>query len=150
MVARLAASFETIVGLKDSSGSLATLFESRTLHDGAFNTASGPDGLIVAAQAIGVDACVSGNANLVPELVVSMVQAARRGDMVTARAQQAQLDAVRRILGDGADLSLFKAMCARRGIPIGDVRAPLMSASAEKIEACWQAISAIGVIPAPA
>lgn len=150
MVFRLAEDFPNIVGLKDSSGSLATLFASRSLHGGAFNTASGPDGLILAGQAIGLDACVSGNANFVPELVVGIVDAARRGDLVTARRLQSQLDEVRALLGDGADLSLFKAMCARRGVPIGDVRAPLAAASVEKIEACWQVINALGVIPVTA
>ena len=70
----------------DSSGSLATLFAARSLQGGAFNTASGPDGLILAAQAIGMDACVSGNANFVPELVVGIVRAAKRGDLDAARA----------------------------------------------------------------
>lgn len=145
MVFRLADAFPNITGLKDSSGSLATLFASRALHDGAFNTASGPDGLILAGQAIGLDACVSGNANFVPELVVAIVNAVRQSDLVTARTLQSQLDEVRRVLGDGADLSLFKAMCARRGIPIGTVRQPLYPASAEKVEACWQALSSLGV-----
>jgi 4-hydroxy-tetrahydrodipicolinate synthase len=146
LVFRLADAFPNILGLKDSSGSLATLFASASLQGGAFNTASGPDGLILAAQAIGVDACVSGNANYVPELVISIYEAGRRGDFETGRTLQATLDQVREIVGDGADLSLFKAMCARRGVPVGDVRAPLLKASAEKIEACWQALSSAGVI----
>jgi 4-hydroxy-tetrahydrodipicolinate synthase len=149
MVFRLADDFPNITGLKDSSGSLATLFASRQLHDGAFNTASGPDGLILAGQAIGLDACVSGNANFVPELVVGIVEAARRGNPNTARTLQSQLDVVRRVLGDGADLSLFKAVCARRGIPIGTVRRPLYPASSEKVESCWQELANLGVFVAP-
>jgi 4-hydroxy-tetrahydrodipicolinate synthase len=145
----LAETHPNITGLKDSSGSVATLFASRHLHDGTFNTASGPDGLILAGQAIGLDACVSGNANFVPELVVGIVEAVRQGDLDTARALQSQLDEVRRVLGDGADLSLFKAMCARRGIPIGTVRLPLRPASAEKVEACWRALSDRGVFMTP-
>lgn len=150
LVVRLANAFPNLIGLKDSGGALATLFASRGLHDGAFNTASGPDGLIAAAQAVGIDACVSGNANFVPELVVALLNAAKRGDMVEARVLQAQLDEVRRLLGDGSDLSVFKAMCARRGVPVGDVRPPLKRATAEKIDASWQAITALGVIPVEA
>lgn len=149
MVFRLVDACPNITGLKDSSGALATLFASRQLLEGQFNTASGPDGLILAGQAIGLDACVSGNANFVPELVVGIVNAARQGDLETARTLQRNLDEVRRILGDGADLSLFKAMCARRGVPIGTVRLPLPRASAEKIESCWQAISNLGVFASP-
>ncbi len=150
LVFKLAAAFPNVIGLKDSNGALATLFASRSLQGGAFNTASGADSLILAGQALGLDACVSGNANFVPELVVGLIHAAKLGDLETARGLQMQLDAVRRILDDGADLSLFKAMCAKRGVPVGDTRAPLRRASGERIEACWQAINAIGVIPVSA
>lgn len=149
MVFRLAEACPNVTGLKDSSGSLATLFACRRLRDGEFNTASGPDSLIMAGQAIGLDACVSGNANFVPELIVGIVNAVRQGDLVSARALQEQLDEVRRILGDGADLSLFKAMCARRGVSIGTVRQPLRPASAEKVESSWQEISNLGVFVTP-
>jgi dihydrodipicolinate synthase/N-acetylneuraminate lyase len=147
LVVRLADAFPNIVGLKDSSGSLATLFASRDLNGGTFNAASGSDSIVLAGQAIGLDACVSGNANVVPELVVATLDTARRGDLAAARVFQACLDEVRRILGDGSDLSLFKAMCARRGIPVGDVRAPLRKASAEKIDACWEQLSALRALP---
>ena len=150
LVVRLAQEFPNYIGLKDSSGSLATLFASRSLQDGAFNTASGPDGLMMAGQAIGLDAAVSGNGNYIPELIVALVTATKNGDLEAARMYQAQLDEARRLLGDGADLSLFKAMCAKRGVNVGTVRAPLRTASTEKIEACWQAINAIGVIPVSA
>lgn len=146
LVFRLAEAFPNVTGLKDSSGSLAILFASRSLHGGAFNTASGPDGLILAAQAIGIDACVAGNANYLPELVVSLYEAVQRGDLETGRRLQAQLDDARRILGDGSDLSLFKAMCARRGVPIGDVRAPLRPAAVERVDAAWHALEAAGIM----
>lgn len=149
MVFRLADACPNITGLKDSSGSLATLFASHQLRNGQFNTASGPDGLILAGQAMGLDACVSGNANFVPELVVGIVTAVRKGDLETARTLQRHLDEIRRVLGDGADLSLFKAMCARRGIPIGSVRLPLRRAAAETVEACWQVVSNLGVFVSP-
>lgn len=147
LVIRLASAFPNIIGLKDSSGSLATLFASRGLQDGAFNTASGPDGLILAGQAIGLDACVSGNANIVPELVVALLNAAKAGDLEQGRSLQARLDEVRRIVGDGADLSLYKAVCARRGIPVGDVRAPLARASAQQISACWEQLGDVLALP---
>lgn len=147
LVVQLAQAFPNVIGLKDSSGSLATLFASRSLQGGTFNAASGSDSVVLAGQAIGCDACVSGNANFVPELVVETLETARRGDLEAARILQARLDEVRRILGDGSDLSLFKAMCTKRGIPMGDVRAPLRKASAEKISACWEQLNATQALP---
>jgi dihydrodipicolinate synthase/N-acetylneuraminate lyase len=147
LVIQLAGDFENIVGLKDSSGSLATLFAARGLKDGRFNSASGPDGLIMAGQAIGLNACVAGNANFVPELIVGIFAAVHDGDLIRARALQEQLDAVRRLAGDGSSLSMFKGLCARRGVPIGDVRAPLRRESAGAVDVCWQAVQALSVLP---
>src|SRR5690606_36810701 len=118
------------------SGSQGTLFANRSLQGGTFNAASGSDSIVLAGQAVGLDACVSGNANFVPELVVETFNTAKRGDLEAASILQARLDEVRRFLGDAADLPVFNVMCARCGIPVGDVRAPLGNASAEKISAC--------------
>lgn len=146
LVIRITEDFENVIGLKDSSGSLATLFAARSLKGGAFNTASGPDGLIMAGQAIGLDACVAGNANYIPELVVSVFNAVQQGDLKTARQLQALVDAVRRLTGDGASLSMFKGLCARRGVLIGDTRAPLPRETNQAVDACWQALHALNVL----
>lgn len=149
VIKRLAELFPNIAGLKDSSGSLATLSASRQLRGGDFNTATGQDGLMLAGAAMGVDACVSGNANVVPELVVALQKAAADGDLPRARELQTTLDAVRAILRDGADLSLFKGMLAQRGLAVGSVRAPLMQASDATLTACWQALTALSLDLSP-
>lgn len=149
VIRRLVDRFPNVVGLKDSSGSLATLAACRQIRNGSFNTAVGPDGLILAGAAMGIDACVSGNANVVPELVVALHAAASQGDLPRARALQGRLDAVRAILRDGADLSLFKGVLARRGLAVGEVRAPLVQAPDETIAACWNALTALDVDLSP-
>jgi 4-hydroxy-tetrahydrodipicolinate synthase len=149
VIRRLVDRCPNIVGLKDSSGSLATLAASRQLRGGDFNTATGPDGLILAGAAMGIDACVSGNANVVPELVVALHAAATHGDLPRARELQATLDAVRAILRDGADLSLFKGVLAQRGLAVGTVRAPLMQAADTTITTCWQALTALNLELSP-
>lgn len=145
MVHRLAQDYSNIVGLKDSSGALTKLFAARELHNGQFNTAIGPDGLILAGLAMGLDACVSGNANVVPELVVALYDAAAAGDLRRAQNLQTQLDAVRRILLDGRELSLYKAMVTRRGIPMGMARDPLPSVTSDRVSECWDALQALGL-----
>ncbi len=145
LAARLVEACPSIVGIKDSSGALDTLTAATTWRDGAFNTASGPDGLMLAASSVGVDACVSGNANFVPELVVALKTAATQGDMASARRHQLALNGVRRIVRDGADLSLFKGILKRRGLDVGTVRAPLPQASEALIAACWEQLLALGL-----
>lgn len=145
LVSVLLAKAPNIVGMKDSSGSLELLARLAAVTGGAFNTANGGDGQILAAQALGLDACVSGNANIVPELVVALYDAASTGDLAQARALQQKLNRVRELLGDGSDLSLFKQMAARRGVPVGDVRAPLQPAPPALVEARWQELLALEV-----
>ncbi len=145
LVAALVERFPNIAGLKDSSDSLDILAASLSWRGGAFNAASGNDGLLLGALAMGVDACVSGNANVVPELVVALYGAAARGDLETARALQAKLNRVRAILRDGADLSLFKGILTQRGLPLGAVRSPLLPASEAEITERWRALTALGL-----
>lgn len=149
MVGQLAAQCPNIVGIKDSSGSLDYLMAVAALRSGAFNTASGSDGQILAAQAVGCDACVSGNANVVPELVVALFDAAASGDLPRARQLQRQLNSVRQILADGADLALFKAILARRGLPFSAVRAPLQEVSQSVVDQRWEALSQLNTVLAP-
>lgn len=143
LVAQLVKRCPNIVGIKDSSGSLDILVHGMAWREGAFNTANGSDGLLMPSIAMGVDACVSGNANVVPELVVSLYHATVEGNLVTARALQVKLNAVRAILRDGADLSLFKGVLARRGLVVGTVRSPLLQASEAELASCWEALVAL-------
>jgi dihydrodipicolinate synthase/N-acetylneuraminate lyase len=145
LIARLVECCPNIVGLKDSSGTLDTLVACSSLRDGNFNTANGSDGLILAALAMGFDACVSGNANVVPELVVALYRAASEGNLELARELQRKVDAVRQLLGDGGDLSLFKGILAQRGLEAGAVRAPLLQAPEAVITQRWQALNALGL-----
>lgn len=150
LATRLVERCPNIVGMKDSSNSLETLFVLSSLRDGDFNTASGNDGQILMGMAMGFDACVSGNANVVPELVVALYHAAVEGNLETARELQRRVDAVRRILEDGANLSLFKAILAQRGLAVGAVRAPLLQAPEAVITQRWRDLNALDLGLAPA
>ena len=140
LVARLADACPNIVGMKDSSGNLTTLLACADLHDGRFIKMVGSDGLILGALAMGVEGCVSGNANVVPELVVRLYDAAAAGDLDRARKYQYQFDQVRKLLGDGGNLSLFKGVLAQRGVDTGPVRPPQVQTTPDEVAACWDAV----------
>ncbi len=150
LATRLIERCPNIVGMKDSSSSLETLFALSSLRNGDFNTASGNDGQILMGIAMGFDACVSGNANVVPDLVVALYNAALEGNLESARELQRKVDSVRRILEDGADLSLFKGILTQRGLAVGAVRAPLLQAPEAVITQRWHALNALGLDLAPA
>lgn len=134
-----------IIGMKDSSGSLETLTQLIAATDGAFNAINGGDGQVLAALAQGADGCVSGNANVVPELLVGLYKAVQAGDLSKARALQQTLNRVRALLGDGSNLSLFKQILTRRGVPVGDVRAPLTSAPADLVTEKWTQLTQLEI-----
>jgi 4-hydroxy-tetrahydrodipicolinate synthase len=134
-----------LVGLKDSGGTLDTLFALRQQFGDQFNTALGPDGLMCAGFALDFDASVSGNANVVPQLVVDLYSAAKQGDLVRARQNQSVLNQVRGILRDGADLSLFKSVITRRGIDVGSVRPPLIQATDAQIDTACAQLDLLGI-----
>ena len=143
VVSRVVERCPNVVGIKNSS-TLELLVACSRLRDGAFNTANGCDDLILASRAVGGEACVSGNANVLPELVVELFSACSSGDLKRARELQARLDAAAEIMG-GGKISLFKAMLAKRGVAVGGVRKPMMQDSEEVIEACWQGLLDVGV-----
>lgn len=144
-VAAIVARCPNVVGMKDSSGNLQQVLESVPLRGGRFNIAMGSDGLVLSALAAGIQASVSGNANVFPELFVELFQAFWRGDWSAAQSAQARIQHVRRILKDGSDLSLFKAILARRGLPVGGVRAPLVNAASHVVDACLRALDSAGL-----
>jgi len=133
-----------VMGIKDSSGNLSQTLEYCTLKPG-FQVAQGADGLLVAGLAMGIEATVSGNANVVPELAVAVFDAWWRGDPAAARAAQLRLNAARYALRDGLDLSLFKRVLARRGVDVGDVRSPLRPASEAEVDNALAAFEAAAI-----
>lgn len=149
LVAAIAAQSPNVVGIKESSGNLGAAIDILA-QTPRLQVIQGSDGLILPALAMGAQASVSGNANVFPELFVALWDAYWAGDLAAARAAQERINTVRRILKDGADLSLFKAVLARRGLPVGGVRAPLRGAEPETIAAAIAALEAAGIDLTPA
>jgi len=134
-----------VIGLKDSSGDLSQVIDSASVHGGRLNVAIGSDGLILSALVTGIPASISGNANAVPELFVELFQAYWRGDWAAAQSAQARIQHVRRILKDGSDLSLFKAVLEHRGLRVGGVRPPMINAPKEVVECCIKRLADQGI-----
>jgi len=144
VAAEIVARCPNVVGIKDSTGNLSQTIEYTTLRPD-FQVAQGADGLLVAGLSMGIQAAVSGNANVFPELAREVFDAWWRGDQTAAREAQVRFDAARRPLRDGNNLSLFKRVLARRGVPVGDVRGPLQAASEAEVDAAVEAIQAAGI-----
>lgn len=145
LVTRLAREYENCVGLKDSSGDLLTMRAVNHLQDGRFNTAIGPDNLILAGLAMGLDCSVSGNCNHFPEIVLGIHAAFHAGDLAAAQTLQKQLKAASDVVGSAGWLTVVKGIMAERGLPVGPVRPPMLRASQESIRACIAQLRALKV-----
>ena len=143
LVTRLAQAHDNCVGLKDSSGDLMTMCAVNGLQGGRFNTAIGPDNLILAGLALGLDCSVSGNSNHFPELLSAIHEAFHAGDLAETRRLQKQLNAASEVIGSGGWLTVVKGILAHRGLAVGGVRAPMLAASEETIRACIAQLDAL-------
>lgn len=135
-----------VIGVKDSSGNLLRTIELLQLESSNFQTVIGSDGLILPGFISGARAVISGNANVFPELFLALYDFFRIGDWQAAAKVQQKIHAVRRILNDGADISLFKAVLACRGVDVGFVRSPMRSATSAEVAACIEQLEALDLL----
>ena len=127
----------TIAGMKFTS---YNFFEMRQIIDlevngKKLNIVSGPDELMVAAQAMGAHGAIGTFYNLMPKLFVDAYDAFRAGDVNKATDLQARAN---RIIGayfaSAGGMSAIKAMMKMIGLDCGAGRPPNPPFSEEKVE----------------
>ena len=136
-----------VVGIKDSSGNLQTLKSFAGVDGGGFQVVCGTDRLIVQALQAGACACVSGHADVFPEVVVGLFQAFWQGDWERARRQQEQLARISAVLSDGQPLSMLKRGLELRGLRAGPVRPPLPDTMPEALAAAASKLRSLQLLP---
>jgi len=142
---RIIAHCPNVVGIKDSAGKMDSLASFVGLREGTFQVICGSDLLQFAALEAGAVAGVSGNANVVPEIVVGLYNAYAAGDKARAQQEQQRLDAALQAMGNGGSLALFKAVGAWRGQRLRSVRAPLPPTTPDVVAATVEKLSALGI-----
>jgi dihydrodipicolinate synthase/N-acetylneuraminate lyase len=135
-----------VAGIKDSSGDIDTLAGYVGRKRGQFQVVCGSDALLARALQAGACASVSGNANVVPEVVRSIFDAHWRGDTTGAAHGQVTLDQARVAMGNGGSLALLKAMSERRGARMGGVRPPLPPAPHEAVAEAEARLRQLGLL----
>ncbi len=119
--------FPHVVALKDSSSDLVFLLRCREVVEEGFALLVGDDSLIAAALTQGMQGCVSGLGNLVPELVVQLTRASLGGRIDEARELQRRLVRLQMLLSRGPSfIAGIKAGLRLLGVECGDPRAPLL------------------------
>ena len=125
-VTLVAAQCPNLVGLKDSSGSLAQAIAYRdAVRDREFAVFTGGDSIMLEALEAGCAGTVTAAANVAPKLFVDLYNSYREGAIVRARELQALATEMGGALGLHTFPSVLKAALELAGLPVGPCRKPV-------------------------
>lgn len=147
-VARLS-KVEGIIGVKDSSGNFDNMKQYIELTDPeTFNVLSGNDALILWNLLAGGAGGITAVANIYPEVMVSIYQLFKQGDLEAAKLAQDSIRPIRNCFRFGNPNTVTKAAARAGGNPVGPCRRPfncLSDAAVEKIRETVAADKARGM-----
>ena len=144
-VARLS-SVNNIVGIKEASGSLVQVSEIIDLCGPDFEVISGEDPLTWPILAIGGKGVISVTANLVPNKFAKLVDAARTGDVETAKALHYELLKLNDIMFVETNPIPVKSALALMDRIQNEFRAPLCPPSEESLSQLKAVLKAYALI----
>jgi 4-hydroxy-tetrahydrodipicolinate synthase len=132
------AEIRNIIGVKESSGSVAQITELITQAPSGFKVLSGDDGMTLPVLALGGAGLVSVASNAIPAQMAKMVGAALAGDWPTARAINCKYAALMRAHFSEPSPAPVKAVLALMGRLEERLRLPIVpvtAATRQKLEA---------------
>lgn len=114
-------------GVKDSTFDISKTYAvMRKVQKPEFDVVIGSESLLLPAFVMGAQACISGLANVLPELMSRLHEAARSNDLVLARDLQTKVLKMWDILHFGPSTPTAFAMLQIRGIEAGQPRRPML------------------------
>lgn len=128
------AEIDNIVGIKEASGSLTQISEVISLCGKDFTVLSGDDPLTWPILAIGGKGVISVAANVLPDKVARLCQAAENGDVAKARVLHYELMAINEVLFIDTNPVPVKAALALMGKMGDELRSPLSPLSNELLD----------------
>lgn len=123
-VRKLMESHENIIGIKDSSGSFDNTLKYIENTKAGINVLAGSDSLILWTLMAGGTGAISGCSNVFPELMVSIYQYWKEGNIEKANEAQKKIRPFRNIMQMGNPNSVVKLAVNMRGWKVGPARRP--------------------------
>ncbi len=130
------AGLSNIAGIKDSSGDFNNILQYISVTKGKdFSVLSGNDALILWTLMAGGAGGITAIANILPEIMVSIYENYRNGDLEGAKAAQESISHIRSCFKYGNPNSIVKCATNIIGQPVGPCREPfgMVSDEAKKI-----------------
>ena len=141
LIIDLAARYENIAGMKDSSGDMSALTRILAGVPKGFNVINGVDEYSFQALVAGTNGCVSSTANVVPELFLAIYNNVRKGRLKEAWASQCKLADACRLFQYGRMVAYYKEGLRLRGFDAGSVRPPQRELTAAERKAFASALT---------
>ncbi|KUO76754.1 MAG: dihydrodipicolinate synthase family protein [Clostridia bacterium BRH_c25] len=140
-VARLAANFKNIAGVKDSGGNFDNILRYIESTDKeTFSVLSGNDSLILWTLMAGGKGGITAVANILPEIMVSIYKYWAEGNFEKAREAQDSIRPIRDCFKYGNPNSIVKRAANLIGQPVGPCRKPFGMISREADDAIMDTI----------
>lgn len=132
---------DNIVSVKEASGNLDAMAEIIERTKDGFVLYSGDDSLTLPVLALGGKGIVSVASHIVGDAMKEMIEAFNRGDIEKAGAIHRKLLPTFKALFSAPSPAPLKAVLNLTGIPVGDVRLPLVPLNEEQVEVLKQHIN---------
>ncbi|MDE7241473.1 4-hydroxy-tetrahydrodipicolinate synthase [Desulfovibrio sp.] len=146
VLARLAAEFPHVVGVKEATGDMAQASQVLESCPARFSVMSGDDLTALALMALGGQGVISVTSNLVPGRVAAMCNAFARGDLAGARAIHHELFPLHKAMFMVSNPIPVKTALALMGRMSDEMRLPLCAMSPEDTERLKDVLRAQGLI----
>jgi 4-hydroxy-tetrahydrodipicolinate synthase len=133
----------SVVGVKDATGNVLHCQELLRRAGDRVSVMSGDDPLTVPMMSVGARGVISVTSNVMPGAIASLVRAAASGDWARARREHLALLPLHRALFAEPNPQPTKGVLAARGTMSASVRAPLIEASADTVQAALAAMQGV-------
>ncbi len=137
---------QRIVGLKDAGGDVARVSELARLAPPDFAILAGDDALALPMMAVGATGVVSVLSNIVPALMVEMVNSANTGKYARALELHRKLAPLCQALFLETSPSPIKEALRIAGVDAGKVRSPLVPVSSATRKALRNSLRDLGIL----
>jgi 4-hydroxy-tetrahydrodipicolinate synthase len=135
-----------IVGIKEATGDMNRAREIIAGRPSGFAVYSGDDATARELMLLGGDGCISVTANVMPVEFRQMCEAALKGDATAARAVDARMEELHKVLFVEANPIPVKWALSEMGRIASGIRLPLTVLSAEKQPALRAALERAGLL----
>jgi 4-hydroxy-tetrahydrodipicolinate synthase len=138
---------DNIVAIKDACGDLAKMSQMiENTADENFTVISGEDPLTLPILSIGGEGVISVTANIIPDKMVKLVNAARENDIKTARQVHYEIAPVIRAMFTETNPIPVKRAAELIGLAGGHLRLPLAQLSNDNEHVLTNALKTLGCL----